>query len=362
MYVLDGVRALAIGMVFMRHLANLPLGWAGVDLFFVLSGFLVTGILRKTRNEPAFWSRFYLKRVTRIVPPLLIAIGAAALLFPVPWHRLGLLYACFLANVASLIEPERTYSLVVLWSLAVEEHFYFLWPFAVRFLSREKLIRLCLAVIAIEPVVRGIATPFCHTVWPVYFLTPFRLDGLAAGSLLSLLLEEPQWGERLKDSSWKLAAASCAVMAGLFAIPGVSENKNGFAFNIFGYSLTVAVSFFFIAHVILNQTSRAGKFLSHRRLVNLGTISYGFYLFHYVVLKEEEALGKPLHFNHFARLLPLTFAVSYVFAWVSFRFYERHVTAWGQRLAQKLLHYGSSREWEMKSRNIDAVDPTLIEA
>jgi peptidoglycan/LPS O-acetylase OafA/YrhL len=349
-------------MVFMRHVLNLPLGWAGVDLFFVLSGFLVTGILRKTRNEPAFWSRFYIKRVTRIVPAVLIAIGAAAILFPVPWHRIGLLYVGFLANVASLIEPERTYSLVVLWSLAVEEHFYFLWPFAVRFLNREKLIRLCLAVIVIEPIVRAIATPFCHSIWPVYLLTPFRLDGLAAGSLLSLLLEDSQWGERLKGRSWKLAVASCAAIVALFALPGVSENKNGFAFNTFGYSLTVAISFFFIAHLVVNQTSRFGKLLSHRHLVKFGTISYGFYLFHYVVIKEEEALGGPLHFHHWARLFPITFAVSYVLAWVSFHYCERHVTAWGHRFAQKLLHGGPARDWERKSINLEAADPTLIEA
>src|ERR1700691_4147019 len=79
---LDGIRGIAVLMVLFRHAGCFYTGWAGVDIFFVLSGFLITGILRTSRLEPFYWRRFYIKRATRILPPLLLGIAATALLWP----------------------------------------------------------------------------------------------------------------------------------------------------------------------------------------------------------------------------------------------------------------------------------------
>src|ERR1700722_9949060 len=79
---LDGIRGIAVLMVLGMHAACFANGWAGVDLFFVLSGFLITGILRKTRSEPFYWRRFYIKRATRILPPVLLAVIATVVLWP----------------------------------------------------------------------------------------------------------------------------------------------------------------------------------------------------------------------------------------------------------------------------------------
>ena len=75
-------RGIAVLMVLLRHAGCFYTGWAGVDIFFVLSGFLITGILRTSRAQPFYWRRFYIKRATRILPPLLLGVAATALLWP----------------------------------------------------------------------------------------------------------------------------------------------------------------------------------------------------------------------------------------------------------------------------------------
>ena len=152
---LDGIRALAILMVIGRHGVLLPYGWAGVDLFFVLSGFLITGILRRDRSNERFFALFYLKRATRILPPMLIAIAAAYLLFPIPWRQLWPYYTFLGANLAVLRFQNDVYSLGVLWSLAVEEHYYLLWPLAIRYLSRKQLVRGLIALLCLEPLLQS---------------------------------------------------------------------------------------------------------------------------------------------------------------------------------------------------------------
>ena len=129
---LDGLRGIAILLVFFYHQGFIEsFGWAGVDLFFVLSGYLITRILRGTRNSPVFWKHFYVKRIARLAPVLAITLCAVGLLSRhVPW--LGFLgYVFFLGDWVDL--TSRAISmLTVMWSLAVEEHFYLVWATLVR--------------------------------------------------------------------------------------------------------------------------------------------------------------------------------------------------------------------------------------
>ena len=154
---LDGIRAIAIWMVLVLHtfipdeesgqaLARWPKplllimghGWLGVDLFFVLSGFLITGILLDSRNSPHYIRNFYSRRVLRILPVYFVCL-AVVLYFYAGYSSYFLLSLLFMANMAGLFQIAIPHGPGVFWSLAVEEHFYLVWPWLVRLLSRRAL-------------------------------------------------------------------------------------------------------------------------------------------------------------------------------------------------------------------------------
>ena len=166
---IDGVRGLAVSLVIVYHGLHFSLGWIGVDLFFVLSGYLITQILRRDRESPIYWRAFYIKRAMRILPPLALCLLLCAVFYPQEWHAMKFYYLFFLANVG-LIPYHGAQEFGMLWSLAVEEHFYFFWPIAVRKLERTTLIRILVAVLFLEPVLRAIVTPYTTTYWPIYAL------------------------------------------------------------------------------------------------------------------------------------------------------------------------------------------------
>ncbi|GAA3758243.1 hypothetical protein GCM10022270_15920 [Terriglobus aquaticus] len=174
-------------MVFFHHHRLFSHGWTGVDIFFVLSGYLITSGLRTARHEPHFWKRFYVKRAARILPPLLLALLVCEVFYR-PVHSKFAFYVFTLGDYASASARFAIPSILVLWSLAVEEHFYLLQPFAIRYLSRRSCAVLFVIVLACEPILRAIFSSE-HNAPYIYFFTPFRLDGLSAGALLALLLE-----------------------------------------------------------------------------------------------------------------------------------------------------------------------------
>jgi peptidoglycan/LPS O-acetylase OafA/YrhL len=326
---LDGIRAIAILLVFARHLGVLHCGWIGVDLFFVLSGFLITGILRRGRTSGSSWSTFYLKRACRILPPLLLCFIGAALVTPIPIHR-GIWYALFAANIALAAHPKEAGALVVLWSLAVEEHFYLLWPLAVRSLNRSRLIKLCVAILCAEPVLRGIATLFVHHFEPIYYLTIFRLDGLAAGALLALAIEEGAAVAHLKRWSGTWTVTLLAVLACSMRIKSFGREQNSVAFNSIGYSLLVACCFFLVTYVYFQQESLLSWVLAMRPIVFLGTISYGFYLFHLIVFEAVKQFASTHDLGNPHHLLAMpVFAIAVLLSWLSFVAYERPIIRWG---------------------------------
>ena len=128
---LDGLRAIAVGAVFLQHALKAPL-WMGVDLFFVLSGLLITGILldRKARGQ-SYFSHFYARRVRRILPPYVLLLVVSTILFGAGWLPHWPWFAFFSTNIGLSLGSIGHDSLNVLWSLAVEEQFYIFWPFVV---------------------------------------------------------------------------------------------------------------------------------------------------------------------------------------------------------------------------------------
>ncbi len=320
---LDGVRALAIAAVMAAHILNFKLGWAGVDLFFVLSGYLITGILRKSRNDQTYWRSFYLKRCCRILPPLTVAILGAALFYRIDWHSTGWYYVFFLANVGEWLHPGAAASLGVLWSLAVEEHFYLMWPFAVRFIhGRRHLLCLLGGVILVEPILRAAVTPWDGTYLTVFLLTPFRLDAIASGSLLAILMETPESASWLRHKSSMLLAVCTLGFAALSWMPLFSRQANSTLFNSIGYSLIGAIGFFLIASLVTNQEGRLTRTLSYPRLVYLGTISYGLYLYHPLAIALMDSIGVRIGFHHNRVFLPVTVLLSIGMAALSYSILE----------------------------------------
>jgi peptidoglycan/LPS O-acetylase OafA/YrhL len=204
---LDGFRAIAVWMVLVFHLTwGWPLpngaldalpapllfiiakGWLGVDLFFVLSGLLITGILLDSKEKPHYFRTFYGRRFLRIIPLYfaVIAVCFAAYRQPAGYFVLSF---CFLANFASAFRVATPHGPGVFWSLAVEEHFYLAWPLMVRFLSRRRLAVVCLVIFCGSAVLRGVAV--AHGMDPeieVYPRSWFRFDGLALGALLAIFV------------------------------------------------------------------------------------------------------------------------------------------------------------------------------
>src|SRR5271170_2428278 len=219
---LDGIRALAVTMVFLDHYGGgshggfvLQLlnrirenGWAGVDLFFVLSGFLITGILFDTRNDSHFFKRFFARRSLRIFPVFYLVCSILLLLTPVlhyRWRWLQLTFLVYFGNffanhdfslyeVASSTHPSATALIGHLWSLCVEEQFYLLWPLVVWTVrDRVRLLwiasGICLLALSLR-VAMCFAFPAEAETWIIRTL-PFRMDSLLFGAILALLLRGP---------------------------------------------------------------------------------------------------------------------------------------------------------------------------
>jgi peptidoglycan/LPS O-acetylase OafA/YrhL len=334
---LDGIRAIAIMLVYLHHTGFISVGWVGVNLFFVLSGFLITGILRRARTDRSFWAPFYIKRATRIIPPLVVLFVGIAIFCTVSWRQVGFYHFFFLSNIALVLYPSQLQPFAMLWSLSVEEHFYIFWPFAIRFLERKQLIWLLIGLLVVEPLLRAVATPFFHTWLAIYFLTPFQLDGLAAGSLLALLVEDVHAREQVARWSVITAIAALVIFLGLSRLPLFEREANSILFNSLGYSLVAVFSVSLVAYVFLHKDAVVSRLLSAKGIVFLGTISYGFYLFQGLGIMLVPTLATLLHgTNHIRHIIPLTVIPITVASWLSFRFYETPIILWGRRKAREV--------------------------
>ena len=210
---LDGLRGTAILAVLVCHYASLlprtpavgllEIGWAGVDLFFVLSGFLITGILLDARGTPNYFRNFYARRALRIFPlyygflVVTLLVSLVVRLAPGASHEgIRHLWAAqpslWTYTVNYWIPTQTGWNpwsemVIPLWSLSVEEQFYLVWPLVVCRLSERGLVRLCVGIVAGALLLRlSLTAAGVDWSW-LYFVTPARADSLAAGALLALL-------------------------------------------------------------------------------------------------------------------------------------------------------------------------------
>jgi peptidoglycan/LPS O-acetylase OafA/YrhL len=292
---LDVVRGLAIVMVVVYH-GLAPHGWvfvatqhpwlqqffetqeiglAGVLLFFVLSGFLITGILVDSRETTDYFRNFYWRRVLRIVPAYLMMLVVLKLAGHVTWgfFAVALLYLC---NVSGMFGVGHEYG--PLWSLSVEEQFYLVWPLLVRKVSRKHLEAVCVALVALTPVLRFALLYGPPATQDIQFKTWALMDFFAAGALLALGLRSRRLhGVVMRSGKVLLAGGALLLMLRWTTYAG-----RGVAMQRMAKALREEPWLLIGAGLVLLAVERPGvaKMWVAQILIFFAKISYGLYLCH----------------------------------------------------------------------------------
>jgi peptidoglycan/LPS O-acetylase OafA/YrhL len=329
---LDGLRVMAVLTIVLFHQGYIPFGWAGVQVFFVLSGYLITRILWQERQRPLrdYLVQFYGRRALRIFPlyyGVLACVAVGALLSTnVGGVRPALPYlATYTYNLWTATRSFVESSYVGhFWSLSVEEQFYLLWPLLIYF-SRASSLRLTLLSVALlAPLIR-LAEVFLMRSWShaypfidhdIYVLTPTYVDGFALGAYVALF---PLGGARKSFFVCLALVIFGAYWAGTRGT-GLQDPRgmgSGYIL-IWGYSLVHIVAALGIDCVVHGKLARS--FLDSAAMRYLGRISYGLYVFHLPV--QVTIWHKVPYFAKPWRLL-LEIAITIALAAASFQWWEK---------------------------------------
>lgn len=311
-------------------------GAFGVNLFFVLSGFLITGILLDSRKRPDYYRRFYTRRALRILPAYYLLLILLGLLHQASAAFLGLSFV-YLANVTSFFAVSMDYH--PLWSLAVEEHYYIIWPTVVRKLTGRFLALFSLAICIIIPIARALAFRSGHFQGGEWY-TWFTADGLAEGSLLALVLR----------SSISRRQASIGAVLLLTVTPILLFAAAPFGMlsrqTLLGAGLQLTlVNTFFTGVLVLFLVLGSGPLralVSSSLLRFFGYISYGLYLIHLMIFHVYDKLASTFwpslqpsveHFGLVVLRFAVGSAVAIGLAYLSRRYYEEWFLQLKERVA-----------------------------
>jgi peptidoglycan/LPS O-acetylase OafA/YrhL len=350
---LDGIRGLAILAVLVAHcVPRLPdtgfggwynqavgAGGFGVDLFFVLSGFLITGILLDSKGTTGYFRNFYARRFLRLFPVYYLYLAFVALLLPAIHHALHthmpdyggnwwwyLLYACNLKPGHGANDPYLGH----FWSLAVEEHFYLVWPALVLVLSRRRLAYCCFGAITLAVVLR-VSFSWYGADWnTIYRVTPMRLDALALGALGAIALRSERWSGRGPALAWKALLAGGALFLGC-VLWGRSASWNSAPIQTFG-AFFLATAFAGLVYLSATTHSGLARVFSTRWLRMFGRYSYTIYVIHVLITSHvfwaAAALAKRTGpWPYWANLIcsGIIVATAYGIAALSWKYYENPI-------------------------------------
>lgn len=311
---LDGVRGIAAIMVFFHHVcftSIVPAGWGagvlllyrasiwgrtGVDLFFVLSGFLITSLLIEARPQSSYYRDFYWKRALRILPLYAVCLIGVAL--AIPGSRAYVLFsALFVSNFVSVFHITGDGPF---WTLAIEEQFYLLWPTVVRRRSVTELRRWAIFIGAAAVMLRLVAASFGHF---NYFLTFLHCDGLAFGAFLACRYQLIDPDSSISPRESKSIQFGILLGVGLCLLGLVhATGTRGMAFLAAGEQTGITLLYgSMIAYLIRCSGARSLALLRSRLLMFFGLISYAMYMTHsYVLQAYDHFRGLPAPGDNFA--------------------------------------------------------------
>ena len=352
---LDGLRGIAILLVLVFHFSQAAYdpratglrallqkltgsGWAGVDLFFVLSGFLITSILYEAKHSAGYFKNFYMRRVLRIFPLYYGVLVAAFVVIPLfhPYQtrvyrniaaHQGYLWA-YLQNFVRIEWKGFTH----FWSLAVEEQFYLVWPAVVFLLHRKTLMRVCGTVMVAALTLRVVLVTRHYDPQAVYYWTPCRMDTLAVGAFLALAAHG-----RNGIAAFAKPAAVGTGLTGV-ALVGLFAWKRGFWFGnpavqTVGYTLLALFCGCLLVRAVAARAAGPwGRVCNSVGLRFFGKYSYGIYVFHGLLVPWLAAalpvprLAGRLHSFYLAWAVHLIVGTlaSLALALVSWHLYEKH--------------------------------------
>jgi peptidoglycan/LPS O-acetylase OafA/YrhL len=379
---LDGVRGGAISLVLVYHFAVLSgsrqtgvdaailkltgVGWSGVDLFFVLSGFLITGILYDSKTAVADYFRtFYARRVLRIAPVYYLFLFLLVFLLPLVLstqqaaagavHDHVFWYGTYLTNVHFSADPLRQPDFLLtghLWSLAVEEQFYLLWPAVVFVLGRRQLMALCVLFTAGSLALRSILVVHGTDPQIAHGIMLAHMDALGLGGLVALASRNPGDLWRLVHCAWPaIAVGGGGALALFFSRDDLSPYDP--RVQSFGYT---ALAVLFAGLILLATTAAPGSITravwTRPALGWLGKYSYALYLFHWpaaTLLQRYAAIASHVPTVSGSTLLgelafvAAAFALSMSLAWLSWHLWEQPFLRLKSRFP-----YGSARSSRRK--------------
>jgi peptidoglycan/LPS O-acetylase OafA/YrhL len=306
-------------------------GWIGVDLFFVISGFLITLILLRVKESAGSSVAFWGRRGLRILPLaflyLAVLIGLTSIGDPLnmissfdEWAW----YALYLGNIHIAMYGWQPLAVMILWSLAIEEQFYLIWPFIVRLCAADQLLRWSLALIVIAPLARALMLSAGTDYPAIYVLTFCRVDALAAGAIMAVLYSSGRWQQHMASSKRLAVPALVMIMLTLLVpfSPSLSQTRPWF-FSVFGYSW-LAISFAIVLGASLDIQGRMRAVLTSRVLTFLGSRCYGLYLWHVVAAACVVAAAQQWQVGFFVHAL-LWLVTLLTMASASWFFFERPI-------------------------------------
>jgi peptidoglycan/LPS O-acetylase OafA/YrhL len=305
-------------------------GWTGVNLFFTLSGFLITGNLIESEGNPNYYSRFYIRRALRILPAYFLVLILLGLTRTASLNYL-LLCVLFLANWPKLLLHGSFLIYPVLWSLAVEEQFYAIWPWLYRKLQMRGLFALSIAMVLLCPILRAAA--FGRVGAPIFSKTFLIADNLAIGAVIAIIC---RWPHLMLKALLRIGVAmACISGTALLLLTNAGVALRGHVLGAsVGYSMLECFSGGMLILMLYAYRSRPLQ-PALRFLVFFADISYGLYLIHMLCgILYDRRFGHAylLHADALLIRFLVVNSIAIVLATLSRRYFEEPI----MRLREKI--------------------------